>query len=218
MTAGLRRFARPQAAPADLPRIGRRRRDETAESCEMCGASLPPDHGHVAEPQRRSLSCVCPGCYLLFTADGAGHGRRRAVPRRIHHDPATPLTLAEYDELGVPVAMAFFFRNSVLDRIVGCYPSPGGATECELDLAAWDRLAADHPLLAALEPDVEAVFVDRRPDAIEAHLIPIDACYGLIGQLRMRWTGFDGGDEVRRILADFRDDLRALSTPLPGRA
>jgi hypothetical protein len=215
MTAGLRRFARP--AP-QLPRIGQRRRDDGAERCEMCGEALPPDHGHVAHLETRSLSCVCRGCYLLFTAGGAGHGQRRAVPRRVHHDPVTPLTPAEYDELGVPVAMAFFFVNSTMDRVVGCYPSPAGATECELDLAAWDRLAATHPLLAALEPDVEAVFVDRTRDAVEAHLIPIDACYELIGRIRVRWSGFDGGDEVRQIVAEFRDDLRARSTPLLGGA
>jgi hypothetical protein len=217
--AGLRRFARPAPAPtaAGLPRIGQRRRDEAVESCEMCGEALPPDHGHVVELEKRSLACACRGCYLLFTADGAGRGRYRAIPRRIHHDPAAPLTPVEYDELGVPVAMAFFFVNSALDRVVGCYPSPAGATECELDLAAWDRLAGEHPLLAALTPDVEALFVDRAAGAVDTHLLPIDACYGLIGRLRLRWSGFDGGEEVRETLAEFRADLRARSTPLPGR-
>ena len=224
MTAnGLRRFARQR--PANRPRlagtpphIGQRRHDDGLERCQMCGTSLAPDHGHVVELERRSLCCACPGCYLLFTTDGAGGGRYRSVPRRVHHDPAAPLSPAEYDTLGVPVGMAFFFLNSALDRIVGCYPSPAGATECELDLAAWARLAADHPLLAALTPDVEAVLVDRGPGTVAGHLVPIDLCYALIGRIRTRWTGFDGGDEIRAALAEFRETLRARSTPLPGGA
>ena len=75
------------------------------------------------------------------------------------------------------------------------YPSPGGTTECELDLAAWDRLAAAYPLLGEMAPDVEAIFVNRKED--EVFLIPIDMCYSLVGELRLLWQGFDGGAEVR---------------------
>ena len=31
----------------------------------------------------------------------------------------------------------------------------------------------------------------------EAHLVPIDACYELVGLLRQVWRGFDGGQEAR---------------------
>ncbi len=99
--------------------------------------------------------------------------------------------------------MAFFFFNSTLGRVVAGYPSPGGVTECELDLAAWDRLAAAYPLLGALAPDVEAVFVNRtevgkatsgdgtpaQDKVYEVFLIPIDECCSLVGELRMRWQG-----------------------------
>jgi len=40
------------------------------------------------------------------------------------------------------------------------------------------------------------------------YLIPIDTCYSLAGALRLNWHGFDGGSEVRRILADFLAGLR----------
>ena len=39
-----------------------------------------------------------------------------------------------------------------------------GATECELELAAWDRLRALNPVLDRLEPDAEALVIDRLGD------------------------------------------------------
>jgi Family of unknown function (DUF5947) len=197
--------------------------DTEAERCEMCGEVLDHrrGHGHVVDTDKRSLACTCRACYLLFTHEGAAAGRYRAVPDRVRHDPDRPLTDADWNELQIPVAMAFFFFNSTLGRVVAGYPSPAGPTECELDLAAWDRLAATHPLLGALAPDVEAIFVNRtevgsataggRPTqdkVYEVFLIPIDECYSLVGELRMRWQGFDGGAEVRAALAEFLDGLR----------
>ncbi len=99
----------------------------------------------MVDLQRRSIACACKACALLFTRPG---GRYRTVPDRVRHDPSAPLTDAEWAELQIPVGIAFFFFNSALGRVIASYPSPAGVTECELDLAAWDRLAADHPLLA----------------------------------------------------------------------
>ena len=183
----------------------------------MCRAVLGDRHGHLVDTEKRSLTCACRACYLLFTHEGAAGGRYRAVPERVFHDPGRPLTDADWNELQIPVAMAFFFYNSALDRVVAGYPSPGGATECELDLAAWDRLAAAHPLLGALAPDVEAIFVNRTGDGNEVFLIPIDECYSLVGELRMLWQGFDGGAEAHAALAKFLDSLRRRALALEGR-
>ena len=127
----------------------------------------------------------------------------RAVPDRYRSDPDFDLTDAQWDDLQVPVAMAFFFHNSVLDRIVAHYPSPAGATESLLDLAAWDDIVARTPLAAELSPDVEALIVRRSREGNECFLVPIDACYELVGRVRMRWSGFDGGPEARRDIDDF---------------
>jgi len=254
VTTGLRRFVRqsdslgaagavPGVPPGVPPairdvlaeRAARSGRDagipEDAERCEMCREVLTGRHGHVVDLEKRSLACTCRACYLLFTHDGAAGGRYRAVPENVYHDPGRLLTDADWNELQIPVAMAFFFVNSALGRVVAGYPSPGGATECELDLAAWDRLAAAYPLLGALAPDVEAIFVNRagagrsaspgerppRTPELEVFLIPIDECYGLIGELRLRWQGFDGGAEVRESLAAFLDGLRRRAVPLDSR-
>jgi hypothetical protein len=204
-TAGLRRFATPAAGPdaAAVPPPG--------ERCEMCRVALGDRHGHVVALERRSLLCACRACWLLFTRDGAAGGRFRSVPDRWLHDPALRLTGAEWDELAIPVTTAFFFTNSDLGRVVACYPSPAGATESLLDLAAWERLAAGHPLLAAPAPDVEAVYVTHTGAGPEAFLVPIDACYALVGEIRLHWRGIDGGGEVRRVLAGFVDEARSRS-------
>ena len=222
---GLRRFVKRQAGarpgpPPGLPpsihevlaarAAARSDRDaaEGTERCEMCRDVLGERHGHVVDLGKRSLACTCRACYLLFTHEGAAGGQYRAVPEHVYHDPGRPLTDADWNELQIPVAMAFFFCNSSLGRVVAGYPSPGGATECELDLAAWDRLAAAHPLLGTLAPDVEAIFVNRTEDGNEIFLIPIDECYALVGELRMKWQGFDGGAEAHAALAVFLDGLR----------
>ena len=185
-----------------------------AERCEMCAEVLTDRHGHLVDTENRSLACACRACYLLFTHEGAAGGRYRAVPERIRHDPGRPLTDEDWNELQIPVAMAFFFFNSALGRVVAGYPSPGGPTECELDLAGWDRLAAAYPLFAEMAPDVEAIFVNRTDNGNEVFLIPIDECYSLVGELRMYWTGFDGGAEVRAALAAFLDGLRKRAVAL----
>jgi len=201
-------------APPDAPP------DVTAEAdrCQLCNQVLEGRHGHLVDTDKRSLACTCRACYLLFTHQGAGKGGRyRAVPERIRHDPDRPLTDADWNELEIPVAMAFFFYNSALGRVVAGYPSPGGPTECELDLAAWDRLAAAYPLFGVMAPDVEAIFVNRTELGNEVFLIPIDMCYSLVGELRLRWQGFDGGSEVRAALATFLTGVRKRAEALEPR-
>jgi len=213
-SSGLRRFARPAPRAGGTAGGGR----PADERCELCGEPTGSGHSHMVDLQRRSLTCACRACALLFTRPG---GRYRTVPDRVCHDPRSPLTSAEWAELQIPVAIAFFFVNSALGRVIASYPSPAGVTECELDLAAWDSLAAGHPLLRALEPDVEAILVvggaPREAGPVETFLVPIDICYSLAGALRLEWHGFDGGAEVKRILAELLDGLRDRARALePG--
>jgi hypothetical protein len=209
--AGLRRFARPTRRP-DGPVSDAA---GAQERCELCGEGLGGEHPHMVDLEHRSIACACRACALLFTRPG---GRYRTVPDRVRHDPDAPLTQWEWAELQIPVGMAFFFVNSALGQVVASYPSPAGVTECELDLAAWDRLAAAHPLLSALAPDVEAILVagggPREGGPVETFLVPIDVCYSLAGMLRMEWHGFDGGAEVRQILSDLLDSLRQRARKL----
>jgi hypothetical protein len=180
------------------------------ESCDLCGAPVAEHHGHVVDVGTRSLRCACRPCYLLFTRDDATLSHR-AVPDRYLALPDLPQPV--WDALDLPVGTAFLFHNSVLDRVVALYPGPAGATESELSLDAWGQVVSAVPLLATVRPDVEALLVRAEAQRIEAFVVPIDACYELVGHLRSLWRGFDGGQDVRRQLTDFFAAVRAKATP-----
>ncbi len=159
--------------------------------------------------------CACRPCYLLFTHDRAS-GRYRAVPDRYLRDPSRAISAAEWDELDIPVGMAFFLRSTQREDVCGFYPSPAGVTECVLDLHAWRRIARTHPLFGAAEPDVEAILICRTGSGIEYFLVPIDACYELAGRMRLHWRGFDGGAEARASIDEFLADVREHAKVFSG--
>ena len=172
--------------------------------CEWCGEALPAEHDHVADLDRRSLRCACRACTLLFDRPGAGGGRYRSVRRRTG-DARTTITVADWTSLGIPVGLAFVFHDSTRGRWVALYPSPGGPIEAEIHGSTWERLRGASPVLASAEPDVEAVAVhaERGAAVLNARVVPITDCYSLIGEVRTKWQGFEGGDGVRRAIAAF---------------
>lgn len=163
----------------------------------------------------RSLMCACRGCYLLFT-DQQAVLRYRAVPDRYLSFPGFTFGQTDWDDLQIPVGLAFLFRNSVQDRVVAFYPSPAGATESELSMESWDRIVAANPLLDQLLPDVETLLIygaDRGRAAFTCHVVPIDACYELVGTMRKTWRGFDGGQEARAAMDAFFATVEKRSRP-----
>ena len=200
--ATLARFLKPRERPAP------------GEACEMCTEPIRDNHPHVVNTETRSLVCTCRGCYLLFTAEGAGGSRYRAVPVRRQVDPDFALSGAQWEALQIPVGIAFFFVNSVQDRTVAFYPSPAGATESELPLEMWDELVAANPMLAGMLPDVEALLVRRETDGQSCYLVPIDVAYELTGIIRQTWRGFDGGTEAREAIDAFFAGLDETSRPV----
>lgn len=192
-----------ETRPRDVVRAG--------ERCELCTEQIGEEHGHLVDLQARSLMCCCRGCYLLFTSDGAGGSHFRAVPDRYLAFSDFALSPAQWDSLQIPVSVAFFFLNSTLGRVAAFYPGPAGATESELSLDAWGEIVAANPQLASLQSDVEAFLVRTQPNrgGAECFLVPIDACYELVGKLRLLWRGFDGGSEARHELDAFFDRVRA---------
>jgi hypothetical protein len=209
------------SALAVLRRIASTRPAQPAgERCEMCAEPIAEAHQHVVDLESRSLLCTCRPCYLLFT-DSSAHLRYRSVPDRYLSFEPFELGPAQWDELEIPVGLAFFFFNSALGRTAAFYPSPAGATESELPLNAWASVQAANPAITVLAPDTEALLI-RSPgpdrERADCHLVPIDACYELVGRLRRVWKGFDGGQESRQELAGFFDRISSRSRPAPAPA
>jgi hypothetical protein len=187
-------------------------RPRAAERCELCDVDLGRDHNHLVNLSTRALMCACRGCYLLFENGGAGGGKYRTVPERY-------VTLGagfEWDGLQIPVGVAFFFFNSALTRVAAFYPSPAGATESLLPLDTWAEIVAASPAIGELAPDVEALLVRRTGERRDAFIVPIDACYELVGRIRRLWRGFDGGDEARQEIERFFAQVEGRSRPLPA--
>jgi Family of unknown function (DUF5947) len=201
-------LARIRAARADPPPAG--------ERCEMCAEAIADEHQHVVNVEGRQLMCVCRGCYLLFT-DTQAELRYRAVPDRYLAFDDFALDRRHWEALQIPVGLAFFFRNSALDRMVAFYPGPAGATESELDLDAWNDIRTADSRVDMLADDTEAVLVRVPPGdtdeaaAPQSYLLPIDTCYEFVGRLRMLWHGFDGGQQVREFIDEFFDLINARS-------
>ncbi len=188
----------------------------TGERCDMCAEPIAEDHPHVVNLESRALMCTCRGCYLLFT-DQHAELRYRAVPDRYLSFPGFTTDPRHWEELQIPVGLAFLFHNSVQGRTIAFYPSPAGATESELPLEAWGRIVRATPELEVLLPDVEALLVRHVDGSAKCNLVPIDACYELVGRLRLLWRGFDGGREVHAAMDEFFAKVDSSSRPVAER-
>lgn len=203
MTGGLRRFLSAPPAPVE-------------ERCELCAKPVPDEHPHLVDPAERRMMCACQACGMLFAEPGRKY---RRVPDRYLADPEFVLADTQWDELQIPVSMAFFLHNSAQDAVIACYPSPAGATESELELDSWSDGIGAGRLATELQSDVEALLVrragaGRTGDGFECLLVPIDACYRLVGLVRLYWKGFDGGSEAWNAIDAFFAELRAQATVL----
>jgi hypothetical protein len=200
-----------------LRQLVRKRR--TAERCELCSAEIAVSHPHLIDPIARKLVCSCDACALLFS--GRADARFKRVPRQSKRLANFQMTDAQWDGLMIPINMAFFFHSSPEARVIAMYPSPAGATESLLSLEAWSEIERENPEIKNMEPDVEALLVNRighsrgftKP---EFYLLPIDQCFKLVGLIRSQWRGFSGGTEVWQRIGEFFAELRTNATVIGG--
>lgn len=193
--ASLQRFVPPRAV---------------RERCELCNAELVTEHDHLIELASRQVVCACEPCAILFSGQTAARYRR--VPRRSRFLPDFQLSDVAWEELAIPINLAFLLRNGSDGRILAFYPSPAGATEAQVPAEAWEALAEENPVLLELEPDVEALLINRVGESRECYRAGIDACYRLVGLIRTHWRGLSGGTEVWREIGHFFDALRGHSS------
>jgi len=185
------------------------RRQTVVERCELCSAELPPDHEHLVETSSRQMTCACQACAILFS--GKANAKYRRVPRRILYLSDFQLTDAQWESLLIPINMAFFFHSSTAEKVIALYPSPAGATESLLDFESWNEILQSNPVLLEVEPDTEALLVNRVRGVSECYLLPIDECYKLVGLIRTYWHGLSGGTEMWSEIEKFFMELKAKS-------
>ncbi|MGH9645682.1 MAG: DUF5947 family protein [Bryobacteraceae bacterium] len=155
------------------------------DRCDMCGVPLGPNHRHLVDPTTHRMMCACAACSLLFP--GQGPTRFKSVPRDARLLKDFKISDGDWENLNIPIGLAFFLKNSVENRVVAFYPSPAGATESSLPAnVVPDEVSAD----------VEALLVNRLKQPGQYYVAPIDKCYELVGLIRGNWRGFTGGPEV----------------------
>ena len=218
MTAKTDTLASPR-----LRRVARRSAEQAPpaaaeELCELCSERIGPEHRHLLDVESRELLCACQACKILFDRPQAGGdgSHYRLVPDRRLQIEDFELDEVTWANLRIPVDMAFFFHSTPAERVVAFYPSPMGATESLLELDAWQELERPNPVLRSMEPDVEALLVNRAKGARAHFLVPIDDCYQLVGLIRTRWRGLAGGGEVWEEIDGFFERLAGRSTTATG--
>jgi hypothetical protein len=180
------------------------------ERCELCSAEVHSHHEHLVDIATRQMVCACQACAILFS--GKANTKYRRVPQRILALANFQMTDAQWESLLIPISMAFFFRSSAVGRVISLYPSPAGATESLLDLESWDEILQGNPVLKEMEPDTEALLVNRVRGASEYYLLPIDECYKLVGLIRTNWHGLSGGTQMWEAIGKFFAELKEKAT------
>jgi hypothetical protein len=184
------------------------------ERCELCGLGLAAEHPHLLESSTGQLLCCCDACSILFS--NQQEGRYRRVPSLVESLTDFHLSDEQWEDLHLPINLAFFVRSTRAGRVLAYFPSPAGATESLLMLETWDQLARENPRLQSLEPDVEALLVNRLGESNEIYRVSIDECYKLVGLVRTHWRGLSGGTEVWREIGRFFAGLKERSQPSGG--
>lgn len=207
LVAGLRRLKRGPASGAAAATNGNGAAAEPEERCDLCGKGLPAEHRHLLHLTERRILCTCESCLALRGGDA-----------ELRPTGTRTIMLEDFDlpdeiwaAFSIPIGLAFFIDSTGTGKVGALYPSPAGATECELDLDAWQRLCEVNPLLAGLEPDGEALIVNRMAEPPRYAIAPIDECYKLVGMIKVAWDGISGGSEVDAAINRFFDELAERS-------
>jgi len=176
----------------------------TSARCELCPIGIGDDHRHLLHLDERRIVCVCETCWSMRSGDPEFRpcGARSLILEDF------VMSDHVWNAFQVPVGLAFLLRSSVSKSVIAMYPSPAGATESELEMAAWDALCEANPTLE-LEPDAEALIVNRTTRDHQYAIVPTDQCYKLVGMIKSQWEGITGGQGVDRAIAEFFDGLRA---------
>jgi Family of unknown function (DUF5947) len=183
------------------------------ERCELCSAELDPVHQHLLDRRSKQIACACDACSILF-CDQQG-GKYLRVPRDVRQLNDFAFTDLQWEEMMLPINLAFFYRNAD-GQITAMYPSPGGAIESDINLSRCEDSFTGHRRLMAMKPEVEALIVNRVSETPMYFIAPIDECYRLTGVIRTKWRGLSGGTDVWAAVTEFFHALKQKAGSIPG--
>ncbi|HEX2054693.1 MAG TPA: DUF5947 family protein [Actinomycetota bacterium] len=198
---GLRRKTSPIAGLKSLVKPPKPVSDEI---CDLCGLPIPSRHRHLLHLEERRICCVCATCWALRSGDAA----YRPTGNRVLWLDDFNLPDELWASFGVPIGLCFFFHSGTAQKIIGLYPSPAGATECELYLDAWDDLKRLNPILETLQVDVEALIINRLTDPPQYSIAPVDQAYELVGLIKSKWEGISGGPALKAAVEEYFEGLK----------
>ena len=170
-----------------------------ADRCDLCGVAIDPEHRHLLHLVDRRILCSCEPCFAMR----AGDAELRPSGTRVLLLDDLALDDDLWAKFQIPIGLAFFMVRERGQGVLALYPSPAGATESELHLAAWDELVAANPVIGELEAEVEALIVNRMSEPHRHAVVPIDRCYELVGMIKSRWEGISGGSAIDDAVAEF---------------
>jgi len=139
--------------------------------------------------------------------------RRSEPPRSVSARTGAAITARAVGRVADPGCYRLLHDQQLDRRTIAFYPSPAGATESALPLTAWHDIEQANPWVRTLAADVEALLVQKRRDEgdCDGFIVPIDACYDLVGRIRVRWNGLGGGGEVQAEIDRFFVEIAARS-------
>lgn len=177
------------------------------EQCDLCGMPIPTRHRHLLHLEERRICCVCATCWALRSGDAV----YRPTGNRVLWLDDFNLPDELWASFGVPIGLCFFFNSGTANKIIGLYPSPAGATECELYLDAWEELKKLNPVLDTLQTDIEALIINRLADPPQYSVAPVDQAYELVGLIKAKWEGISGGPELKEAVSLYFEGLKQES-------
>jgi hypothetical protein len=192
-----------QLAQARMPAPGSAAARPGEDHCDLCGTGIDAEHRHLLHLVDRRILCSCEPCFAMR----AGDAELRPSGTRILRLNGFELDDDLWAKFQIPIGLAFFMVRERGQGVLALYPSPAGATESELHLAAWDELVAANPVLGELEAEVEALIVNRMCEPPRHAIVPIDRCYELVGMIKSRWEGISGGNAIDDAVAEFFESI-----------
>ena len=109
--------------------------------------AAPPSTRICSSRPAGKLVCSCEPCASCSAASkGPVSDACRAT---LNHCPISTCLTSQWEDLHLPINLAFFVQSTPARRVLALYPSPAGAVESLLTLEAWQALVEQNPVLDA---------------------------------------------------------------------